>query len=98
MPALSESTTADAFKEKNVRVAFILGLTLGPFGLLYTTWKGALTMALINVLAFLLTSGFGVAITWPLCAIWGLQAARSWNDLVELVPGSRPLAELEARR
>jgi len=64
---------------KNPGIAALLGFFFGPLGLLYSTMTGAIVMFIINVFVGVITIGFGLFITWPICAIWGYIAAQSSN-------------------
>jgi|688.fasta_scaffold1765503_1 hypothetical protein len=54
---------------KSFWLAFVLALLLGPFGLLYVSWKRALVMLLIALIGTLLFPHNGaVVVTLWLCA------------------------------
>lgn len=64
-----------------------LGVAFGPLGLLYSTVVGAIIMFLVNVLVGLVTLGFGLFLTWPICGLWAYFAAKSHNE--KLLAGQR---------
>ena len=67
---------------KNVWVAVMLALFLGPLGMIYCTVPGALVMFAASVFALLLP---GKIVTFLLitliCAVWAGLAARSANSI-----------------
>lgn len=65
--------------EKNVAVAALLGFFFGPIGMIYATGIGALVMFGVNIVIGILTFGFGLFLTWPVCAIWAGVAAGNHN-------------------
>ena len=65
---------------KNVGLAAGLGFFFGPLGMCYATLKGALIMFLVNIVIGIFTLGFGVFLTWPICAIWAYMAAKKYNE------------------
>ncbi|BEU86544.1 hypothetical protein TAMA11512_00080 [Selenomonas sp. TAMA-11512] len=65
---------------KNVGLAAGLGFFLGPLGLCYSTFTGAIVMFIVNGIIGFITFGFGLFLTWPVCAIWGYIAAKRYND------------------
>ena len=54
---------------KSLGLAIFLGVAFGPLGLLYSTVTGAIIMFFVNVLVGLLTLGFGLFLTWPICGL-----------------------------
>ena len=67
---------------KNVWVAVLLALFLGPFGMTYSTYLGALVMLAVSVFAVFYLDK---VVTWILlpvaCAVWAGLAARSANSI-----------------
>lgn len=72
---------------KSIGLAIFLGVFLGPIGLLYSTVTGAIVMFVVNLLVALVTFGFGLILTWPICGLWAYKAAKSHND--QLLAGQR---------
>jgi hypothetical protein len=66
--------------QKSLTVAFLLTFFFGPFGLLYSSLLGGLLMIPITLVVSLITFGLGDVLLWPVCIIWGLAAAASYND------------------
>ena len=64
---------------KNPGTAALLGCLFGPIGLLYSTMTGAIVMFIVNLCVGLVTFGFGLILTWPICGIWGYKAAQASN-------------------
>lgn len=65
--------------QKSVGVALLLSFFFGPLGMLYSTVAGALVMLFVNLVVALITFGFGLFLTWPICMIWAAVAASSHN-------------------
>lgn len=65
--------------EKNVAVAALLGFFFGPIGMIYATGIGALVMFGVNIVIGIVTFGFGLFLSWPVCAIWAGVAASNHN-------------------
>lgn len=65
---------------KSVGVSILLTFFFGPLGMLYSTVPGALVMMAVNVFVGCLTFGLGLAVTWPICIIWGAVAVSSYNQ------------------
>ena len=65
---------------KNVGLAAGLGFFFGPIGMCYTTIKGAIIMFLVNFVVGGITLGFGLFLTWPICAVWAYLAAKKYNE------------------
>lgn len=64
-------------RNKSVLVAFLLTLFFGPLGMFYSTVGGAMVMLILSLLLGVVTFGLSIAITWPICIIWGMAAAAS---------------------
>jgi len=48
-------------------------------GMLYSTVTGAIVMIIVNIIVAIITLGFGLFITWPVCIIWGAVATNKYN-------------------
>ena len=46
----------------------------------YATIKGAIIMFLVNFVVGGITLGFGLFLTWPICAVWAYLAAKKYNE------------------
>lgn len=66
-------------KSKSVIVAFILAFIFGPLGMLYVTTSGAIIMMVVSLAVGVITFGFGLVVTWPICVIWACIAASNQN-------------------
>ena len=75
-------------KAKSVGMAFLLAFFFGPLGLLYSSVTGGIVMFLVNVVVGILTLGFGLFITWPICCIWAIVAANNANAAMRNSAGS----------
>jgi len=64
---------------KSTGVAILLTVLFGPLGMLYSTIWGALFMIVVSAVVGLLTLGFGLIVTWPICIIWAGVATSSYN-------------------
>ena len=64
---------------KNVGVAILLTVLLGPLGMFYSTVGGAILMLIIALIVGFLTLGIGALLTWPICIIWAALAASAHN-------------------
>ncbi len=67
---------------KNVGVAFMLAFFFGPLGLLYSTILGGIVMLIVSVVVALITLGFGLIVTWPICIIWAIIAVNIHNKKI----------------
>ncbi len=65
---------------KSEGMTAILGFLFGPIGLFYSTITGAIVMFIVNVIVGIFTLGFGLFLTWPVCAVWGYMATKKYNQ------------------
>lgn len=65
---------------KSVGVALILTFLFGPLGMLYSTISGGIIMLVISIIVGVVTLGFGLLLTWPVCMIWAAVAANNHNQ------------------
>jgi hypothetical protein len=65
--------------EKSMGVTILLTILFGPLGMLYSTITGAIVMMIVSGLVALVTLGFGLLITWPICIIWAAVATNNYN-------------------
>jgi hypothetical protein len=61
---------------KNVGLAVLLSVLLGPIGLFYCTVPGAIVMLFVSIALSLFLGTAGLLLTMPICAIWAWRAAR----------------------
>lgn len=64
---------------KSIGVSLLLTFFFGPLGMLYSTIWGGIIMIVISFFVGLISLGFGLVLTWPICMIWGAVAANSYN-------------------
>jgi hypothetical protein len=64
---------------KSAGISIILTILFGPLGMFYSTVIGGLIMMVVSVILGLITLGFGLLVTWPICVIWGAAAVGSYN-------------------
>lgn len=64
---------------KSMGVAIILTVLFGPLGMLYSTILGGIIMCVISLIVGVVTLGFGLLLTWPICIIWAAVATSSFN-------------------
>jgi hypothetical protein len=65
---------------KSVGIAILLTFFFGPLGMLYSTVPGALVMLAVSVVLGLMTAGFSIFLTWPVCIVWAAIAAHNYNN------------------
>lgn len=70
---------------KSVGLAFILTFFFGPLGMLYSTVAGGIIMFFLSIIIAIVTFGFGLFITWPVCIIWGTIAASQSNANIQRI-------------
>jgi hypothetical protein len=64
---------------KSTGLAIVLAVLFGPIGLLYSTVMGAAVMFIVNIIVAVVTVGFGLLLTWPICGIWAFVAVNAHN-------------------
>ena len=64
---------------KSTGLAILLTVLFGPLGMFYSTIWGAIIMIPISAVVGILTVGFGLFVTWPICVIWAAVATSSYN-------------------
>lgn len=63
-------------RPKKVWVAVLLGLFVGPLGLLYSTTAGTLVMLFVSMVLWIRFGSVSLLIVQPVCALWAWKAAR----------------------
>jgi type IV secretory pathway TrbL component len=58
-------------------------LFLGPLGLFYTDSFGGFITFIVGLVSFLLSPIAGIIVTWVLCIIWAVIAAKKANILAK---------------
>ena len=79
METLNQRQTVIVKAEKSMGVTILLTILFGPLGMLYSTITGAIVMIIVNVVVAIVTLGFGLLITWPVCIIWAAVATNKYN-------------------
>lgn len=92
MNAVQQTTVIQVGSQKSVGGAVALAFFFGPLGMLYATVPGALIMFVISIPILVVTLGFGLLITLPICAIWAGAAASSHNNQLRGVATQHSLA------
>ena len=70
---------------KSMGLAGALAFFFGPLGMIYSTPMGAIVMFLVSIVVALLTFGFGLILTWPLCIVWSMVAVNGYNSKLKAV-------------
>ncbi len=63
-------------RPKNVGIAIILTVLLGPLGVFYSSVPGGVIMCIAAVIIGFVTIGFGLPLIWVISIIWGAVAAQ----------------------
>jgi hypothetical protein len=61
---------------KNVWVAGLLALFLGPAGMIYSTPLGTLVMSMVSVPVWIFGGLWLGLLDWAVCILWSVMAAR----------------------
>jgi len=79
METVNQKQTIIVKAEKSMGITILLTIFFGPLGMLYSTVTGAIVMIIVNVIVAIITLGFGLFITWPVCIIWAAIATNKYN-------------------
>jgi len=79
---MNEGKPTVVVSTKSPGIAILLTILFGPIGMFYSTIGGAIVMLLVSLVVGVLTLGFGLLITWPICILWAALAASSYNKKV----------------
>lgn len=74
---------------KSATTAGLLAFFFGPIGMLYSTWVGALTMFLINLVLIWFTAGLILVLTLPVGVVWAVMSVNEHNRRI-LLPIAPP--------
>lgn len=74
------TTSQVYFGRKSVLLAGLLGLLLGPIGMLYSTFFGAIVTGFVTILLAVVTLGQATLFPFPVCALWAMWAAFRRNE------------------
>ncbi len=66
----------DRLTSKNVWVAGLLALFLGPPGMIYSTPIGTLVMSMVSVPVWIFGGVWLGLLDWVVCIVWSVMAAR----------------------
>lgn len=69
-------------ERKSIGLSLLLTILFGPLGMLYTTVSGAIIMFVVSLIVAIITFGLGFFLTWPICIIWGVLAAKNYNSKI----------------
>ncbi len=67
-------------RPKKVWLAVLLGLFVGPLGLLYCTIVGTLVMLFVSMVLWIKFGAASFLIVQPVCALWAWRAARELSS------------------
>jgi hypothetical protein len=70
-------------RPKQVWLAVLLALVLGPFGLFYSTVAGAITMIIVSIGLQFWWGDFSILLVLPICAVWAWRATREYSSALE---------------
>lgn len=79
METSNQKQTIIVKAEKSMGITILLTIFFGPLGMFYSTVTGAIVMIIVNVIVAIITLGFGLLITWPVCIIWAAVATNIYN-------------------
>lgn len=65
---------------KNPGLAIVLTLLLGPLGLFYASFAGAILMLAVTCVVGIVTRSYGVFLSWPVCMVWALVATTTTRE------------------
>lgn len=60
-------------------LAVVLSAIFGPLGLFYSSIVGGFVMLAVSFVVGLITLGFGLIVTWPVCIFWAYMATKRYN-------------------
>ena len=73
------------YRIKKCRPRVYINILFGPLGMLYSTVAGGIIMFILSIIIAIVTFGFGLFITWPVCIIWGTLAASQSNAQIQRI-------------
>jgi len=76
LPAALNSVDLVELRPKQVWLAVLLALSLGPVGLYYCTLPGMIIMLIVSIALRLWLGGLSFLITLPICGVWAWRATR----------------------
>lgn len=60
-------------------LAVVLAAIFGPLGLFYSSIVGGFVMLAVSFVVGLITLGFGLIVTWPVCIFWAYMATKRYS-------------------
>lgn len=66
---MPQHTPSVVMTTKSPGIAILLTVLFGPIGMFYSTILGAIVMTILSIIIGLVTFGFGLLLTWPICII-----------------------------
>ena len=76
----SEKSQIILMPQKSMGVTILLTILFGPLGMFYSTIIGGIVMLILSILIGIVTLGFGILVTWPICIIWAAVATNNHNN------------------
>ena len=76
----SERSQIILMPQKSMGVTILLTILFGPLGMFYSTIIGGIVMLILSILIGIVTLGFGILVTWPICIIWAAVATNNHNN------------------
>jgi hypothetical protein len=64
---------------KNIALALVFAVILGPVGLLYSSFWGGFFMIFLALIIFTSKQMLLLFLTWVTCCIWSVGAAETYN-------------------
>jgi len=65
--------------QKNIAVALLFSVILGPVGLLYASFWGGVIMIVLSIVVISAKYFFPIILLWLLCSIWAVGASNRYN-------------------
>ncbi len=76
----SERSQIILMPQKSMGVTILLTILFGPLGMFYSTIIGGIVMLILSIIIGIVTLGFGILVTWPICIIWAAVATNNHNN------------------
>ena len=76
----SERSQIILMPQKSMGVTILLTILFGPLGMFYSTIIGGIVMLILSIIIGIVTLGFGILVTWPICIIWAAIATNNHNN------------------
>lgn len=83
LPAALNSIDLVEVRPKQVWLAVLLALSLGPVGLYYSTLPGMILMLIVSIALQLWLGDSSFLIILPICAVWAWRAARESSSVFD---------------